>query len=112
MKQKVKIELYSYRVACLDGVTRRHNNIIYAACKTLEYDGEKLPFGHRMDCVDRAFFLSDYGSTLDMPNYTEALAKGIEALKTRLKEVVYENEDIEFKVIDTQEYSAPFLKDS
>lgn len=109
MSQKVKIELYSYQVACLDGITRRHNNIVYASCETLELNGEKLPFGHRMDCYDRAIFLSEYGSTLDCSNYKEALTKGIEALKNRLKTVVYENENIDFEVIDKQEYSMPFL---
>lgn len=110
MKQKVTITLYSYRVACLDGITRRHNNVVYAACKTSELNEEKLPFGHIMDCCDRAMPLSDYGSTLDMPDYKEALEKSIEALKNRLRTVVYENKDIDFEVIDKQEYSAPFLR--
>ena len=108
MSQKVKIELYSYRGACLDGVTRRHNNVVYASCETLELNGEKLPFGHRMDSCDRAILLSEYGSTLDCPDYKEALVKDVEALKNRLKTVVYENENIDFEVIDKQEYSAPF----
>lgn len=109
MKQKITIKLYSYRVACLDGITRRDNNIITAACKTVELDGEKLQFGHSMDCESRAIMLSEYGATLDMPDYKEALEKGIEVLKNRLKTVVYENEDIDFEIIDKQEYSTPFL---
>lgn len=111
MKQKVTIELYSYRVAGYDGITRRHNNVVYASCRTSELNGEKLPFGHAMDCCDRAMLLSDYGSTLDMPDYKEALKKGVEVLKYRLRTVVYENKDIDFEVIDKQEYSALFLND-
>lgn len=110
MSQRVRMELYSYRVGCLDGVTRRHKNVVYVSCETLELNGQKLPFGHSMDCPDRAIFLSEYGATLDCPDYKEALAKGIEAFKNRLKTVVYENENINFEVIDKQDYNAPFLK--
>lgn len=107
MKQKVRIELYSYRVA-FDDEVRRHSIVVGVSYKTLELDGKEAPIGHLMDRRDSAISVGDYGYTLDMPGFEIGLSEAVEDLKKRLKTVVYENEDIEFEVIDKQSYDAPF----